>query len=187
MDILSQALSQGIAPAIVVVIYLIIVKVLDNRKEKTQSKLNAELTKSINTISSFLEKITKDIVDKDKEKCKIAINDAFNSSAMTLIHFASTTIVNNHIDTNKNSIVGNIHNMVNGEYYSIYSTLSLYTYNGKKVSECMDKNWILEIEQDINSSIFNTCITKEERILSVSNKVMIRFQSYITKLINVTL
>ena len=53
--------------------------------------------------------------------------------------------------------------------------------------ECMDKNWILEIEQDINSSIFNTCITKEERILSVSNKIMIRFQSYITKLINVTL
>ena len=46
---------------------------------------------------------------------------------------------------------------------------------------------ILEIEQDINSSIFNTCITKEERILSVSNKIMIRFQSYITKLINVTL
>ena len=77
--------------------------------------------------------------------------------------------------------------MVNGEYYSIYSTLSLYTYNGKKVSECMDKNWILEIEQDINSSIFNTCITKEERILSVSNKIMIRFQSYITKLINITL
>ena len=184
MDILSQALSQGIAPAIVVVIYLIIVKVLDNRKEKTQSKLNAELAKSINTISSFLENITKDIVDKDKEKCKIAINDAFNSSAMALIHFASTTIVNNHIDTNKDSIVGNIHNMVNGEYYSIYSTLSLYTYNGKKVSEYMDKNWILEIEQDINSSIFNTCITKEERILSVSNKIMIRFQSYITKLIN---
>ena len=51
----------------------------------------------------------------------------------------------------------------------------------------MDKNWILEIEQDINSSIFNTCITKEERILSVSNKIMIRFQSYITKLINITL
>ena len=133
MDILSQALSQGIAPAIVVVIYLIIVKVLDNRKEKTQSKLNAELTKSINTISSFLEKITKDIVDKDKEKCKIAINDAFNSSAMALIHFASTTIVNNHIDTNRANIIANIHNIVNGEYYTMYSALSIYVINDIRV------------------------------------------------------
>lgn len=187
MDILSQALSQGITPAIVVVIYLIIVKVLDNRKEKTQSKLNAELTKSINTISSFLEKITKDIVDKDKEKCKIAINDAFNASAMTLMNFASTTIVNNHIDTNRSSIIGNVHNIVNGEYYYIYSTLSLYTNNGKKVSEYMDKNWIVEIEENINSAIFNTRITKEERILSASNKITILFQAYITKIINTAL
>lgn len=184
MNILQDALTQGIAPAIVVVIYLIIVKILDNRKEKTQSKINVEFTKSINIISSFLEKITKDIVDKDKEKCKIAINDAFNSSAMTLTNFSSTTIVNNHIDINKSSIIENIHNIVNGEYYYIYSTLSLYTNNSKKVSEYMDKNWIIEIEENIKSVIFNTNITKEERILSVSNKITILFQSYITKIIN---
>ena len=77
MELLQDALAQGIAPAIVVVIYLIIVKVLDNRKEKAQTKLNVEFTKSINTISNFLEKITHTIVDKDKEKCRIAIKDAF--------------------------------------------------------------------------------------------------------------
>ena len=48
MDILGDALRQGIAPAIVVAIYLIITKIIDSRKENAQIKLSADLTKSIN-------------------------------------------------------------------------------------------------------------------------------------------
>ena len=54
MDILGDALRQGIAPAIVVAIYLIITKIIDSRKENAQIKLSADLPKSINTISNFL-------------------------------------------------------------------------------------------------------------------------------------
>ena len=71
MDILSDALRQGIAPAIVVAIYLIITKIIDNRRESAQIKLSTELTKSINSISDFVIGITKNIISCDKEKCKI--------------------------------------------------------------------------------------------------------------------
>ena len=66
MDILNNAIQQGIAPAIVVAIYLIITKFIDSRKENAQIKINSELTKSINTISNFIITITKNIIEKDK-------------------------------------------------------------------------------------------------------------------------
>ncbi len=184
MDLISNALAQGIAPAIVVVIYLIIVKILDIKKEKVQTKLNAEFTKSINTISNFLENITHTIVEKDKEKCRIAIKDAFNSSAMKLTTFVSQTIVNNNIDINKEAILNNIHNLVNGEFYNIYFTLSLYQYDGIKASDNLDRKWIKEVEDDMISSIFNTNLSKEARITSFYNKINIHVQSYVTYVIN---
>ena len=184
MDLISNALAQGIAPAIVVVIYLIIVKILDIKKEKVQTKLNTEFTKSINTISNFLENITHTIVEKDKEKCRIAIKDAFNSSAMKLTTFVSQTIVNNNIDINKEAILNNIHNLVNGEFYNIYFTLSLYQYDGIKASDNLDTKWMKEVEDDMVSSIFNTNLSKEARITSFYNKINIHVQSYVTYVIN---
>lgn len=187
MELLNEALAQGIAPAIVVVIYLIIVKILDIRKEKAQTKLNSEFTKSINVISNFLENITHTIVDKDKEKCRIAIKDAFNSSAMKLTTFVSQTIVNNNIDVNREAILSNIHNLVNGEFYNIYFTLSLYQYDGIKASDNLDRKWIDEVEKDMVSTIFNVNLNKEERITSFYNKINIHVQSYITYVINKSL
>lgn len=187
MELIQNALAQGIAPAIVVVIYLIIVKILDIRKERAQTKLNVEFTKSINTISNFLEKITHTIVDKDKEKCRIAIKDAFNSSAMKLTTFVSQTIVNNNIDVNKEAILGNIKNLVSGEFYNIYFTLSLYQYDGIKASDNLDRKWIKEVEEDMISCIFNTNLSKEARITSFYNKINIHVQSYVTYVINKSL
>ena len=112
MEILSDALRQGIAPAMVVAIYLIITKIIDSRKENAQIKLSAELTKSINTISNFVISLTKNIIDKDREKCKVAIEDSMYSSAMRLINFVSTTVINNHIDINKDNVLANIHNII---------------------------------------------------------------------------
>ena len=187
MQLLQNALAEGLTPAIVVTIYLVVVKILDNRKEQNQAKLNAEFTKSITTIGNFLEKVTHTIVEKDKEKCRIAIRDAFNSSAMKLTTFVSQTIVNNNIDVNKESIISNIHNLVSGEFYNIYFTLSLYQYDGIKASDNLDKKWMEEVEKDMISSIFNTNLDKEARITSFYNKINIHVQSYITYVINKSL
>ena len=187
MDILNNAIQQGIAPAIVVAIYLIITKFIDSRKENAQIKINSELTKSINTISNFIITITKNIIEKDKEKCKNAINDSMCAFGMRLINFVSTTIVNNHIDTNRANIIANIHNIVNGEYYTMYSALSIYVINDIRVSDVLEKEWMASIEQDMIDIIYGVNLSKEDRILSFNNKINLKLQSYITYVINNTI
>lgn len=184
MDSILEALQQGIAPAIVVAIYLIITKWMETKKEANTIKLSTELTNSINSIASFLGDITKNIVDKDKEKCKVAINDTLSSSAMRLTTFVATTIVNNHINNNKEGIISNIHNIVNAEYYSTYATLYLYKINGIRCSEFLKKEWIKEIEDDMTTVIYNTTLSKEDRIVSFTNKITFKFQSYGTYISN---
>ena len=187
MDILNNAIQQGIAPAIVVAIYLIITKFIDSRKENAQIKINSEITKSINTISNFIINITKNIIEKDKEKCKNAINDSMCAFGMRLINFVSTTIVNNHIDTNRANIIANIHNIVNGEYYTMYSALSVYVINDVRVSDVLEKEWMASIEQDMIDIIYGVNLSKEDRILSFNNKINLKLQSYITYVINNTI
>lgn len=187
MDILNNAIQQGIAPAIVVAIYLIITKFIDSRKENAQIKINSELTKSINTISNFIITITKNIIEKDKEKCKNAINDSMCAFGMRLMNFVSTTIVNNHIDTNRANIIANIHNIVNGEYYTMYSALSVYVINDIRVSDVLEKEWMASIEQDMIDIIYGVNLSKEDRILSFNNKINLKLQSYITYVINNTI
>lgn len=187
MDILNNAIQQGIAPAIVVAIYLIITKFIDSRKENAQIKINSELTKSINTISNFIITITKNIIEKDKEKCKNAITDSMCAFGMRLMNFVSTTIVNNHIDTNRANIIANIHNIVNGEYYTMYSALSIYVINDIRVSDVLEKEWMASIEQDMIDIIYGVNLSKEDRILSFNNKINLKLQSYITYVINNTI
>lgn len=185
MELIEEALAQGITPAIVVAIYLIITKIIDNRKENVQIKLSTELTKSINTISSFLTDITKNIIEKDKDKCKAAIEDTMFSSAMRLINFVSTTIINNHIEANKENVIANIHNIVNTEFYSVYATLSLYKINGVKASDALNKDWMEIIEKDMFDIVYNSSLSKEDKILTFTNKINLKFQSYVTHMTNV--
>lgn len=184
MDLIKEALAQGITPAIIVAIYLIITKIIDNKKENLQLKLSAELTKSINTISAFLTDITKNIIDKDRDKCKAAIEDTMFSSAMKLINFMSTTIVNNHVEANKDNVLTNIHNIVNSEFYSVYATLSLYKINGVKASDSLNKDWMAIVEKDMIDIIYSSTLNKEDKILSFTNKINLKFQSYVTYMTN---
>lgn len=184
MNDIFVALQQGIAPAIVVVIYLIIIRIIDSKRESKQATLNKDLVNSITTISDFLNKITDNILTKDKDKCKVAIQDAFNSSAARINKFVIQTIVNNNIQSNKEIINANIHNLVKSEYYTIYSSLSLYSVGDDKLSEHIKTAWLEEMEKDIKSGIFNNKLDKEHKILSFVNKIDIRFKSYITYVIN---
>ena len=78
----------------------------------------------------------------------------------------------------------NIKNIVNTEYYNIYTTLNIYEINNIRVSDVLKKEWISEIEKDIIDSIYKSGYSNEEKILSFTNKINIRFNSYITYIIN---
>lgn len=184
MELINDALKQGIAPAVVLAIYLILVKYIDKTSENAQTKLTNDLVKSINVISEFLTDITKNIIDKEKDKCKNAVEDAMFSSGMRLVTFVSSTIINNHIENNKDAILANIGNIVNTEYYSIYSSLSMYKINGVVISDYLDKEWMAVIEQDMIDIIYNNILNKDDKILSFSNKITFKFQTYVTYITN---
>lgn len=184
MEILIEALKDGVAPAIVVAIYLIITKIIDSKRDSTQVQLSTKLINSINDISLFINHITENIIITDKDKCKTAIEDSMYASGMRLINFVSSTIVNNNIESNKDNILANVQNIVNAEYYNVYSTLSLYVINGTKVSESLNKQWMKDVEDDMVNIIYSKNLDKEERIMAFTNKINIKFQSYVTWIIN---
>ena len=184
MELLAEAISEGIAPAIVIAVFLIVNKLIDNKKENIKIKLSSDIINCINNINFFINDITENIINKDKNKCQMAIEDAMFAAGLRLSIFVATTIVNNHIDTNKENILSDIKNIINSEYYSVYSTLSLYKINNKEVSSYLNKEWINDVEKDIIDIIYNTNLNKEDKILTFINKINLRFQSYVTYINN---
>lgn len=193
-EIIESALNQGLSSLITISIFLLLYKWLDNKKkterEKFVSSISStldEVSKSLLQVSTFITDITKNIIDKDKDKCKTAIDDAMLASAMRLTIFVTNTVINNHIQTNKDNILANIHNIVNAEFYTVFSSLSLYKINGVKVSDNMKKDWMPSVEKSIIEIIFNDNLSKEDKISSFNNKINLKFQSYITYITNNTL
>lgn len=184
MEVLESALEQGLAPAIVVGIYLVVIKFIDARKENTQAKLSAELVKSISIISNYIDSISKNIVNKDKDKCKISIENSFHAFAYNLVGFVVDTLTTNHIDINRASIEMNIKSVVNAGYYNIFNALSMYTIDNTKVSEYLKSEWIGEIEKGLIDCMFNQELDKEDKILAFSNKIDIKFKSYVSYINN---
>lgn len=183
-NIILYALKEGLTPAIIVVIYLLIVKLIDSKREKANIKITNDLVAAINKISNFLDNITTNIIDKDRDKCHCAIRQAFLSSASTIIEFVTKTIINNHINTNRDNIINNVEHLVNAEYYNIYNSLSLYTIDGNKVNEYLKEEWIKEVEKDAIDIIFNEKLDKETKILTFNNRMTIKCQNFAVYVIN---
>ncbi len=184
MDTLQEALKEGILPGIIVGLYLIIVKFIDSRNNKNQAKVNGELITVINNLNTFVKNVTNDAITNNKDRCRNAVRDIMYSSAMRLTNFLSTTIVNNKVTTNKDNILANINNIVNSEFYSMFSTLSMYKIDGIPASDYLNKAWMAVIEKDMIDIIYHNSLSKEDKILSFSNKITIRFQSWITYIVN---
>lgn len=193
-EIIESALNQGLSSLITISIFLLLYKWLDNKKKAESEKFVSsisntldEVSKSLLQVSTFITDITKNIIDKDKDKCKTAIDDSMLASAMRLTIFVTNTVINNHVQTNKDNILANIHNIVNAEFYTVFSSLSLYKINGVKVSDNMKKDWMPSVEKSIIEIVFNDNLSKEDKISSFNNKINLKFQSYITYITNNTL
>lgn len=184
MDVLNSALEQGLTPAIIVVIYLLIIKFIDAKRDSVQGKLNSELVESITNISKFITTVTETTISKDKDKCKNCVYSTFGSSQFILSKFVVNTLIINHIDVNKEGIIKSINNIANAEYYSIYADLNLYEINGTKVSERMNVTWIKEITDLLIDVIFKDGLDNEEKINAFNTRIDIKFQQYISYIIN---
>lgn len=195
MDILLESLSMGLAPAIVVAIYLVIIKFIDSSKETKRLQLENEKDLKINKnfqdisdsfikLNTFLEYYTKDIIEKDDDKCKYAIKTSFAGMAKSIVNFSISTIINNNVDANKETIIDNISHLINTEYYNVYSCFLLYRVGNTRLSELLKDKWKQELIDDIVNIIFNKNLTPEKRIYTINNKVNIRVNDYCTTITN---
>ena len=64
-----------------------------------------------------------------------------------------------HFGYNKENVLANIHNIANAEYYTVYSTLSMYIVNDVKVCSALNKDWISAIEKDMVDIIYNPTLS----------------------------
>ena len=183
MDILFESLKLGVAPSIVVLIYLVINKIFDTKKESKQAKLNNNIIDSFNKLNAFLDYITKDIINKDADKRNVGIKNAFERFENNVTKFAISTIIHNNIEINKDAIIDNTKHIISSEFYSLYNTLALYSTSKFSIIEHVEPKWKEDLTNDIIDIIFKNKFTKEQKIYNICNKLEIKLNEYKTKLL----
>ena len=171
MEILLQSLKLGIAPSIVVAVYLLINKILEDRKESKQAKLSNQVIESFAKLNNFLDYFTKNIINKEVDKCEVGIRHSFDKLKSTLLQESIIIIINNNIVANKKNIITNIQHLINGEYYVLKNNLNLYTTHFVNISDFISEEWKRELYDDIIDIIFNTEFTKDQKIYSLQSKL----------------
>lgn len=189
MEVIFESFKYGIAPAIIVLIYLIVTRYFDHKKEveklkveqeehKKSIKVNAELVDCFNELNDYLKHVTIDIVEVDKDKAVAAIRSSFRSMNFGLSRFATFTIINNNLEKNRPGIIDNIKDTVEAEYLSLYNELTLYRDENNRVSEYLDPLWKEDLINIMIDCIFNINLTKEQRIYNIHNRLGIDLANY---------
>lgn len=184
MEELFQSFQYGIVPTFVVLIYLIVVRVLDSRKEREEAKktikVNSEILDAFNNLNLYLKRITSDIIDKENDKCNAAIRSSFKAMGQSLSKFAVFTIISNNVKNNRENIIDNIDNTVYSEFATVYNELSLYKNTETNVITNIKDEWKDELINDLKNIIFDTNLDKESRIYTIHNKLNLRINNYIS-------
>ena len=173
MELIQNAFEQGLVPGIVIVIYLIINKIIDNNKKDP-----------LDDIAKLLNVVTKDIIEKDREKSKAVVSIAMVNAASECAKFVTSTIITNNVDSNRSQIEYNARYLVNSVYYDAYSKLNMYRGDEDYLSHYMREEWKEDIYDDIISIIYNKHLDFNQRILAFNKRVDIRVSDYTAYIIN---
>ncbi len=130
MELIQNAFEQGLIPGIVIVIYLIINKIIDNNKRNP-----------LDDIAKLLNIVTRDIIEKDREKSKAVISITMVNAASECAKFVASTIITNNVDNNRDQIEYNARHLVNSVYYDAYSKLNMYRGDEDYLSHYMKEEW----------------------------------------------
>jgi hypothetical protein len=173
MELIENAFEQGLIPGIVIVVYLIINKILDNNKRNP-----------LDDIAKLLNIVTKDIIEKDREKSKAVVSITMVNAASECAKFVTSTIITNNIDKNRDQIEYNARHLVNSVYYDAYSKLNMYRGDEDYLSHYMKEEWKEDIYGDIINIVYNKNLDSNQRILAFNKRVDIRVNDYTAYIIN---
>lgn len=173
MDIIGDAFAQGIVPGIVIAIVYVVEKIISSRKKDP-----------LVDIAKLLNIVTKDIIEKDREKSKAVVDVALSYGGSEFIKFVNTTIVNNNIEDNREQIEYNAHQLVSSIFRDVYNKLSIYKGTKNYLSFYMKDEWKDEIYNDIINIIYNTHLDKYRRIIAFNSRIEIRITNYAAHILN---
>lgn len=173
MELIQNAFEQGLIPGIVIVIYLIINKIIDNNKRNP-----------LDDIAKLLNIVTRDIIEKDREKSKAVIPITMVNAASECVKFVASTIITNNIDNNRDQIEYNAKHLVNSVYYDAYSKLNMYRGDEDYLSRYMKEEWKEDIYSDIINIVYNKNLDSNQRILAFNKRIDIRVNDYTAYIIN---
>lgn len=173
MELIQNAFEQGLIPGIVIVIYLIINKIIDNNKRNP-----------LDDIAKLLNIVTRDIIEKDREKSKSVVSIAINNAASECTKFVASTIITNNVDSNRDQIEYNARQLVNSVYYDTYSKLNMYRGDEDYLSHYMKEEWKEDIYGDIINIVYNKNLNSNQRIIAFNKRIDIRVNNYTTYIIN---
>lgn len=173
MELIQNAFEQGLIPGIVIVIYLIINKIIDNNKRNP-----------LDDIAKLLNIVTRDIIEKDREKSKAVISITIVNATSECAKFVASTIITNNIDNNRDQIEYNARYLVNSVYYDAYSKLNMYRGDEDYLSHYMKEEWKEDIYGDIINIIYSKNLDSNQRILAFNKRIDIRVNDYTAYIIN---
>lgn len=173
MELIQNAFEQGLIPGIVIVIYLIINKIIDNNKRNP-----------LDDIAKLLNIVTRDIIEKDREKSKSVVFIAINNAVSECTKFVASTIITNNVDSNRDQIEYNARHLVNSVYYDTYSKLNMYRGDEDYLSHYMKEEWKEDIYGDIINIVYNKNLNSNQRILAFNKRIDIRVNDYTAYIIN---
>lgn len=173
MELIQNAFEQGLIPGIVIVIYLITNKIIDNNKRNP-----------LDDIAKLLNIVTRDIIEKDREKSKAVISITMGNAASECAKFVASTIITNNVDNNRDQIEYNARHLVNSIYYDAYSKLNMYRGDEDYLSHYMKEEWKEDIYSDIINIVYNKNLDSNQRILAFNKRIDIRVNDYTAYIIN---
>ena len=178
MEILLESLKLGVTPALVVLLYLVFNKIIENKTKSKQVIISNNVVESFTKLNNFLDYFTKNIINKELDKCDLGIRHSFDKLKGRLLEESILIIINNNISINKQNIIDNITHLINGEYYVLTNNVTLYSTHYDNLSQYLSTDWKKELYDDLINVIFNIELNKEQKIYTINNKLNTRINEY---------
>ena len=169
----NEIFAQGIVPGLILIAYLLITKYIDSKKKDP-----------LKDIAKLLNVVTKDIIDRDRQKSLEVIDVIIEGMLGKLFNYFVGVVINNNIEENREQIEYNSEHIVKSLYSQAFNKLNIYKGNDKYLSYFMREEWKKSLIEDIINILYNTKLDKHQRIIAFSKRMEIRETDFIAHITN---
>lgn len=169
----NEIFAQGIVPGLILIAYLLITKYIDSKKKDP-----------LKDIAKLLNVVTKDIIDRDRQKSLEVIDVVIEGMLGKLFNYFVGVVINNNIEENREQIEYNSEHIVKSLYSQAFNKLNIYKGNDKYLSYFMREEWKASLIEDIINILYNTKLDKHRRIIAFSKRMEIRETDFIAHITN---